>query len=398
MRNSRLTAKPLGVTNTGLVHLRTFAPMTRRGFAKGALAAGTLAAGALAAGAAAVGLAGREARAAEGVNYFGWQGYDLVPNAGGFMDQNGLYLETTYISTNEEILAAARAAGKGQMDLVTPMHCFIPLYNQGGLLEPLDLSRIPNIQGLFPEFQNVPELMKDGQLYALPFAWGALQLMYNADVIAEPPTAWEDLFKPEYKGKASAVLDVFGVMVPFAAMATGRKAPTRLTQAELDKTVDLLIAFKKEHALTFATYGDLAGLFATGEAIIGIASEAVSVWAGPDAPTLKWVMPELGGNAFLDCWAMIADSPHRDRNYEILNQILSPEAQALDAELNAQGVVVEAAVALLKDTERALYPYDDIGSFFERAGGLTPMYPLEPEGDFVTYDQVLDGWDKFLSA
>ena len=30
------------------------------------------------------------------------------------------------------------------------------------------------------------------------------------------------------------------------------------------------------------------------------------------------------------------------------------------------------------------------------AGGMTVMYPLEPEGDFVTYADVLDGWEKFL--
>ena len=78
-------------------------------------------------------------------------------------------------------------------------------------------------------------------------------------------------------------------MPPFAYTATGTKTATRLTREELDKTVDLLIKFKKEHALTIAAgYGDLAALFASGEVIIAPGWEPMSIWAGPDAPKLAW--------------------------------------------------------------------------------------------------------------
>jgi hypothetical protein len=31
-------------------------------------------------------------------------------------------------------------------------------------------------------------------------------------------------------------------------------------------------------------------------------------------------------------------------------------------------------------------------------GGPFPLWPLDPEGDFVTFDEVLDEWERFLKA
>ena len=66
----------LGMTGTGLVPMRIGLPVTRRDFGKGA--PGAAAAGGM-------GLHAGKARAGTGVNYMGWNGYDLVPNAGGFL-------------------------------------------------------------------------------------------------------------------------------------------------------------------------------------------------------------------------------------------------------------------------------------------------------------------------
>lgn len=377
---------PLQISKTGLIRMRTMAPMSRRTFSLGALTAG----------AAAVTGVG-SASAGTGVKYHGWQGYDDATNAGSFLDNIDVVLEPTYINSNEEIIATARSGGIGHMDLCTPVNFMVPLYTKSNLLEPLDTDRIPNLQGVFPEFLETPGLVVDGVRYAVPFTWGSIPLMWNAEVITEPPTSWWDLFKPEYKGKTAATEDLFGLMPPFAYTATGTKTATRLTREELDKTVDLLIKFKKEHALTIAAgYGDLAALFASGEVIIAPGWEPMSIWAGPDAPKLAWAVPKEGTISFVDNYAMIKDAPHRELNHEIMNHVLSPDAQALTSELNSTAVTVADAVPLLSDAVRTIYPYDDLASYFERAGGMTVMYPLEPEGDFVTYEDVLDGWEKFL--
>ena len=62
------------------------------------------------------------------------------------------------------------------------------------------------------------------------------------------------------------------------------------------------------------------------------------------------------------------------------------------------GAVVSGAVAKLDDLPKSMYPYDDIQGWFDTAGGITKLWPTEPEGNFVTFDQVTKGWERFLAA
>ncbi len=82
---------------------------------------------------------------------------------------------------------------------------------------------------------------------------------------------------PGMRRKAAAVVDIGGLFQIFSILANGTKAPWNNTKEMLDKTVDLLIKFKKEQALTIrASYGDLAALLGNGEVVIAQSWEPVS--------------------------------------------------------------------------------------------------------------------------
>lgn len=364
--------------------------LTRRTFGKGVLAVGATTA---------VGLPALSARAATTVKFIGWQGFDTAVDVDNWYEKHDIGLTTTYIASNEETIAALRHGGTGAYDVCTPDAFFTPLYVKHGLLEPLDLDRIPNFKRLFPIFQSAPGTNIGGVQYSLPFMWGAMGIMYNAEVITEVPTTWQDLFREEYRKKAVIVADPLGMLPVFTIAATGTRSPTRVTQAEFDAGVELMIKFKKEHALTLAAdYGEQSAIYGSGEAIIGVSWDPVAIWAGADAPDLRLVIPEEGSLTFIGGYGMVADTPNKDLVYEILNQALSPEAQAKLGDTDAVAITVAEGVPLLSEGMRDLYPYDDIEGYFARAGGITELYPFEAEGDLVTYDQMLDGWERFLRA
>jgi len=372
---------------SGLVRLRT---MSRRNFALSAAAA--------AAGLSVMGPF-RPAAAATSITYMGWQGYDDAVNVDGFLDKNGLVLATTYMESLEQLLAAIQNGGKGSMDLGILANSYVQYAAEGGLLQPLDMSQIPNIQQLFPDFRNMESLHYQGKAYAVPFAWGSLPLMYNADVIKTPPDSWWELFNPAYKGKAAIVKDIGGVFQIFSIMANKTKTPWNNTKEMLDKTVDLLIKFKKEQARTICeSYGDLGGLLGNGEVIIAQGWEPVSQMTGKNSPTIKWVYPKEGYPNFVDSYVIVADAPHMDWDHKILNHVLSAKAQAVTSAKNTTAVVNQEAVALLTDAQRSLYPYNDINSFFEKAGGFGQMFPFKPGSQYESYDNILKGWERFLKA
>jgi len=77
---------------------------------------------------------------------------------------------------------------------------------------------------------------------------------------------------------------------------------------------------------------------------------------------------------------------------------LSAKAQAATSAKNTTAVVNQEAVPLLTDAQRKLYPYDNIQSFFDKAGGFGQMFPFKAGSKYESYDNILKGWEKFLKA
>jgi spermidine/putrescine-binding protein len=377
-------------TGSGIVRIRTFEPMSRRRFG-------------LTAAAAAIGLGAAarpwRAAAATDIAYMGWQGYDDAISAGDFLKKNGLVLQTTYMESQEQWITAMKGGSRGNLDVGTPVDFYVPFTSKAGLLAPLDTAKIPNLERVFPQFRSSDNLNVDGKMYAVPLTWGSLPLMYNADVVKEKPTSWWELLNPAYKKRAAVVEDSIGVMMIFCRMANKTMTPWFCTPEMRDKTVELMIKFKKEQALTIcASYGDLAQLLGSGEVVIAQGWEPVSTWTGEHSPPIKWAYPKEGTTNFVDTYAIFADAPHMEIDHQILNQVLSVEAQVQNAEKNAAAVTNMDAVAKLSAKAKGLYPYDDVASFFKETGGPTRMFPMDKGGQYLAYDELLKGWEQFLKA
>jgi spermidine/putrescine transport system substrate-binding protein len=372
--------------NSGQTYSSTV-QLGRRGFVAGAAA--------LAAGIAA-GL--RPAFADTQVVWVGWQGYDEPLKLGSFLADNRISLATTYINTNEEIITRLQAGGAGQTDLITIYFGHIPILVAADLLEPIDESKLPGIKDVFPEFLNVDPIRRDGKLYAMPFTWGTLSMIYDP-AAAPKPTSWKDCLKEEYKGKVSLVDDATGLLATWAPIVTGTKTPTRITMDELKKTIDFLIEIKKNHARTLASsYGEATDMFARGEVVTSaIGWDAMVGFAAAKQKTLDFVIPEEGVMVFMDTVAIPKGAPHLDLAYKMLEQCISAEGQKHIADTLTQAVIRKAAVPLVDAKNREIYHYDDLATLFQKAR-FYPFWPLEPEGDFITHDQSQEEYQRFLKA
>jgi spermidine/putrescine-binding protein len=366
--------------------------MTRRDFGRGALG--------LTAGAAMTLHGVGPAAAGTEVNYMGWQGFEDPFNADDFAVKHDIELNVTYQNDNNHAITVATGGGIGNMAIVTPDYAYTPFMEEIGMIQQIDMDRVPNFEGLFDRFRNLDGPKVDGQQYSLPLSWGSIPLMYNTQHVTETPTSWLDLLKPEYKGRVALTNDVFSVMVAFAMAATGTKTPTRINMDELDATLDLIIRIKRDHARTIASgYGELTDLLASGEVWMAQSWEPVAAWAGDKGSSLAWVIPQEGTHTLTDCLAIVRDAPNLDEVYLLLNQGMSAEGQAYMGNRNAVGVTNQHAVPLLDENVRTMYPYDDIEAFFQASGGGPfPLWPLERQGDIVSMDDILDAWDKFLKA
>ena len=378
------------VDEHGLLHVPGVSPhISRRQFAGGMMGAATVSA-----------FSGiTPARAATEVNFMGWQGYEEGLAYGGLLEQHDLAINPTYMNDNNQIIATATGGGMGNMDIATPDHGYTPVMAEIGILEPLDVDRIPELRESLRLLQDDARAERGRCSVCVALYVGLDSIDVHPEVVTEKPTSWLDILKPEYKGKVALVNDVISVMIPFTMTAANTQKPTRITQDQLDAAIDLIIKIKTEHARTIASgYGELADLFASGEVVMAQAWEPVAAWAAEKGAELDWVIPKEGTWTLVDCLAIIRDAPHMDEAYTLLNNGLTGPAQAHVANVNTTGATVMDAVPLLDDRARDMYPYDDIAGYFESSGGPIPLWPLDEMDDFVTFDDVLNAWERFLKA
>ena len=110
------------------------------------------------------------------MTWMGWQGYETPIKAGSFLKDNDIDFQPTFIASNEEIISKLQAGGVGKTDIITMYFGYLPLMADGGLLEPIDPSKIAQFGDLIPQFTGNDAIRKDGQLYGVPWNWGSLPL------------------------------------------------------------------------------------------------------------------------------------------------------------------------------------------------------------------------------
>lgn len=363
--------------------------LTRRHFTQ-ALAA-TAAAGA-------IGLPATRARAETAVTFLGWQGYDDPVAFDSFLKDKGITLNTTYIGNNDEIVAKLRGGGIGTIDIVTPYMGYIPLLVKLDLIQPIDVSRVPNLEKVMPIFRNDPNINVDGKLYGVPFTWGGGPMVYDPSVIPTPPPSWKDLLKPEFTGKVGMMDDPLGNMMIGALVATGTQTPTKITAAQLEQTIDFLIELKKQSRVVAASWGDLSDAIARGDVAITFNGwETMVKFCGDKGKVVKYAYPSERTHAWLDNYCIAKDAPNLDAAYELCNRVISVEGQKRLAEVAVQAIVNADAVAALPADIKALYPYDDIANYGKKAS-FFGFPPVEPEGDLTTFSDWLKAYERFKAA
>lgn len=340
----------------------------------------------------------RRAAAASRVTFLGWQGYDDPMRIEAFLKANSAELDATYINATEDIITKLRGGGIGSIDLVTLNHMYVEIGRAAGLIEPIDTTKLKNYGELLPMFKKEQLAAPDGKAYDVPFTFSSCALLYNPKMVSSPPTGWEDFLKPEYKGKIALFSDVMTNVIVWARVATGTDTPTRLTKKQLDETITLLIKLKKEHARAMpASLGDGSDMLARGEVAMIMGWEPMVVWCAAKGTKVEIAKPKEGTWAFLDTINIAKDAPNYELDLAFVNQCIAAEPQAAFGNANYLGIVNAQAVPKLSKEVQGLYDFTNLDAYFETAR-LYPMFPLENDGKYVSYDEMLEGYERFLKA
>jgi spermidine/putrescine transport system substrate-binding protein len=89
------------------------------------------------------------------------------------------------------------------------------------LIQPIDVSKIPNGADLSPDKSGSPLLNHDGKVFGVPWVWGLTALAINEKSFPTPPTSISVMWDEAHKGRVVLRDDALEA-VQFGAIATGQ--------------------------------------------------------------------------------------------------------------------------------------------------------------------------------
>ncbi len=262
-----------------------------------------------------------------------WPLYHDQATLDAFTEATGVAVEVRVFGSTEEMEALIRAGNSG-IDIAVPSQYAIQGWTADGLLEPLDYSRLPNVDLSTWDPLFVNQDFDPGNAYTIPKNWGTTGITYWADEVSPPPTSWKEFFQmageDAYAGRFQIVDHQISSMGS-AAVAMGYDLNT-VDQTELDAVADMLIALKPK---LFAINSDVEPALRAKDSLATIAWTGNGVAVVRDNPeTAQYIVASDGGELWVDSWGIAADAPHKDAAYAFLDYILQPENSAADTEFS----------------------------------------------------------------
>jgi spermidine/putrescine-binding protein len=254
------------------------------------------------------------------INIFVWTEYIPQDAIDCFQAVYGINVNRKEYSSNEEMYASL-SAGSANYDLVQPTDYIVSLMVRQGLLQKLDHSKLPVLQYFDPNYLDLS--FDKGNQYTVPYEAGTDSIVYNSDKIKTPPTAYADLWKPEYiNAKRMISLDDSRAVIGATLLTLGYDVNTtddkqlNEAKAKLSELAKGIKLYDSDSPKTALIAGDVdLGITWTGDAFL----------ASQENPAIKFVYPTEGAMIWQDNYAIPKDAPHLDAAYAWLNYTMQPD-------------------------------------------------------------------------
>jgi len=309
-----------------------------------------------------------------------WPNYHDPSNFDAFTDQTGAFTQVNVFGSNEEMLAKLQAGGSG-WDVFVPTNYTITTYVSEDLIEPLDVSKLPNYDAsaFDPRFADAGTV--DGVLYAVPKNWGTTGFAVNTSHDGgKPLTTWKDFFDrtmDDFSGRTMVhdyQLTTIGNALKYFGYSFNSVDPAELADAEK------LLLDVKPHL--FAITSDYQPAMRSGDAWMTICWTGDGKQLNSDMPEIAYVLGREGGELWSDYYAIPKDAPHREAAYALVNHMLDPAVNAKEVLAHGYPVADERTNALLPEeilNDPILYPAAELMDALEFGAAATLTDPNRAE-------------------
>ena len=155
------------------------------------------------------------------VSLFQWADYMDPPFLAGYEKAYNEKPNIVIFADEDEAFAKMRAGY--HPDVMGPCYYEFPRWQQAGLIQPIDTSKLKNWNKISPTLRNLPGIgAGPNKVWFVPHYFGNTSITFRTDLAPEyvKSQSWNILFDPKYKGRISALEGVDDT-VPFIAHMIG---------------------------------------------------------------------------------------------------------------------------------------------------------------------------------
>lgn len=254
---------------------------------------------------------------------YNWGNYTSPELLAKFEKETGIKVTVTDYDSNDTALAKVEAGGTG-FDLVVPSANYVPIWIQKGLVQELDLSKIPNHANIAPEWMNVD--YDPGRKYSIPWQWGTTGVAVNTKVYSGDPNTSAIFMNPppELEGKVNVTPEMNDVIALAIMYEGGQPCTEDLTV--LKKVRDDLLAAKPKWMSM--DYG-MEEKMASNDVPASVYWNGAIMRARLKNPDIVFGYPKEGYIVWMDQVMLLKDAKNVDNAYKFLNFIADPENAAM---------------------------------------------------------------------
>ncbi len=284
-----------------------------------------------------------------------WAGYVEPEWTKPFEQKTGCKVNDKIAGTSDEMVQLMRS---GQYDGVSASGNASARLVEGGDVDPVNVSLVPNYKTVFADLKNQPYNTFDGVHYGIPHGRGANLLMWNTNDVKPAPKSWSVILDPKeatkYKGKISAYDDPIyiadaAVYLKAHQPDLGIESPYELNEEQFEAAVNLL---KEQRPYVGEYWSEAAkqiSAFAGGDSVVGTtwqyqyfelkgAGKPVAA-----SPASQGFLPEEGSTGWSDTWMISSSAKHPNCMYMWMNWVIEPKVNAEIAEFFGEAPAQEKA-------------------------------------------------------
>ena len=250
---------------------------------------------------------------------FDWSGFEDQALIEPYVAKHGQMPSYALYGDDDEAFQKLTSGFKA--DVAHPCSQMIQKYRDAGIIEPWDVSKIPNFGEIDPRFLNSTIFKDDTGVWYIPTDYAYTAVAYNTtDVPAEDVASLSVFTNPKYEGRISLPDNADDVWA-LALLATGVTDWTNISEEQFTAAADWL---RKVNPLVKAYWADpsqLSQLMASGEILVAWAwNDSIALLRAQDFPVGFQRQAKEGASSWFCGYINLKDGPgSEDKAYDFIN-------------------------------------------------------------------------------